>query len=88
MLSEIVCGGVRQKLRTTKGGTMATHATAIQFRMDVIPITIATSRTAIDQPAYIKVLVFSENMITSVDRRNWTALFRIARLAETDQLDV
>ena len=62
MLSEMVCGGVRQKLRTTKGGTMATQATAIQFRMDVIPITIATSRTAIDQPAYMKVLVFSEYM--------------------------
>ena len=62
MLSEIVCSGARQKLRTTKGGTMATQATTIQFGTDVIPMAIAASKTAIDQAMNSSVLVVSENM--------------------------
>ena len=59
MLSEIVCSGARQKYRTTKGGTMATHATTTQFVTDPIPTTIATRKTAIDQATNSSVLVFS-----------------------------
>lgn len=62
MLSEIVCSGARQKLRTTKGGTTATHATTTQFGTDVIPIAIAARQTAITQPTKSTVLVFLENM--------------------------
>ena len=59
MLSEIVCSGARQKLRTTKGGMPATQATTIQFGTDVIPIAIAARKTAIDQAMNSSVLVFS-----------------------------
>jgi len=62
MVSEIVRSGVRQKLRTTKGGTMATQATTIQFGTDVIPIAIAARHTAITQTTKSSVLVFSESM--------------------------
>jgi hypothetical protein len=62
MLSEIVCSGARQKLRTTKGGTTATQATTIQFRTDVIPIASAARKTAIDQAMNSSVLVFWEIM--------------------------
>jgi hypothetical protein len=62
MLSEIVCSGARQKVRTTKGGTTATQATTIQFGIDVIPIAIATRHTAITQATKNSILVFSEIM--------------------------
>ena len=62
MLSEIVCSGARQKLRTTRGGTTATQATTIQIGTDVIPIAIAARQTAIAQAMNSSVLVFSENM--------------------------
>jgi hypothetical protein len=61
MLSELVCSGARQKLRTSKGGATATQATTIQFRMDVMPIAIAARKTAIDQAMNNSVLVLSEN---------------------------
>ena len=62
MLSEMVCSGARQNLRTTKGGTTATHATTTQFARDVIPIMIAARKTAIDQATNTSVLALSENM--------------------------
>lgn len=62
MLSEIVCSGARQKLRTTKGGTTATKATTTQCATDVIPMAIAARKTAIDQAMNKSVLVVSENM--------------------------
>ncbi len=62
MLSEIVCSGARQRLRTTKGGTTATQATTTQFETDVIPTAIAARRTAIDQAMNSSVLEFSESM--------------------------
>ena len=62
MLSEIVCSGARQKLRTTKGGTTATQATTIQFGTDVIPIAIAARQTAIDQATNSSVLVVLGDM--------------------------
>ena len=62
MLSEIVCSGARQNLRTTKGGTTATQATTIQFGTDVIPIAIAARHTAIAQATNSSVFVFSETM--------------------------
>jgi hypothetical protein len=70
MLSEIDCSGVRQKLRTTKNGTTATHATATQLGTDVIPTAIAARKTAIDQAMNSNVLVFSETMRTSVATGN------------------
>jgi hypothetical protein len=62
MLSEIVCSGVRQKLRASEGGTTATQATTIQFGTDVIPIAIAARHTAIAQATKSSVLLFSEGM--------------------------
>ena len=62
MLSDIVWSGARQKLRTTKGGTTAAHATTIQFVTDVIPIAIAARKTAMNQAMNSSVLVVSENM--------------------------
>ena len=62
MLSEIVCSGARQKLRTTRGGTTAVKATTTQFATDVIPMAIATRKTAIDQAMNSSVLVVSDNM--------------------------
>ncbi len=62
MLSEIVCSGACQKLRTTKGGTAATQTTTIQFETDVIPMAIAPRRTAIDQAKNSSVLLFPEIM--------------------------
>ena len=49
MLSEIVRSGVRQKLRATKGGTIATQATMIQFEREWIPTVNATRHTTIAQ---------------------------------------
>ena len=62
MLSEIDFAGARQKRRTTKNGTTATHATATQFGTDVIPTAIAARKTAIDQAMNSSVLVCSESM--------------------------
>ena len=62
MLSEIVCSGACQKLRTTNGGTTAMKVTTIQFATDAIPRTIATRKTAIDQPMNTSVLVVWEYM--------------------------
>lgn len=69
MLSEMVCAGTRQNLRTTKGGTIPTQATATQFKIDEKPIMAATRRTTIGHPANKIVLVFSESMIPSVATR-------------------
>ena len=62
MLSEIVCSGARQNLRTTKGGTTATQATTTHCGTDVIPIAIAARNTTIAQATKSSVLVFSEDM--------------------------
>ena len=62
MLSEMVCSGTRQKLRTTRGGTTAMKVTMTQFAMDVIPMAIAARKTAIDHAMNSSVLVVSENM--------------------------
>jgi len=62
MLSESVCSGARQKLRTTNGGTAAMQATMIQFVTDVMPMAIAARRTATDQAMKRTVLVLSESM--------------------------
>ena len=62
MLSEIVCSGARQKLRTTKGGTTAMKATTTQFSTDVIPMAIAPRKIAIDQAMNSSVLVVWEYM--------------------------
>ncbi|HVH55047.1 MAG TPA: hypothetical protein VM791_02250 [Vicinamibacterales bacterium] len=70
MLSEIVCSGARQKLRTTKGGTTATQATTIQFETDVIPIASAPRMIAIDQAMNSSVFVLSEEHETSVATGN------------------
>ena len=66
MLSEMVCSGTRQKLRTTRGGTTAAPVTKIQLGTDLMPIAIAATKTAIDQAMNSSVFVFSENMETSV----------------------
>ena|SRR6187399_2121632 len=79
MLSEIVCSGARQKYRTTKGGTTATHATTTQFETDPIPTAIAARKITIDQAMNSSVLVFSVNMKTSVATGHRGPLFRIAR---------
>src|SRR3954468_13696758 len=62
MLSEIVCSGARQKLRTTSGGTTATKATMAQLAMDVMPMAIAATKTTIDHAMNTSVLVVSEDM--------------------------
>ena len=62
MLSEIVCSGACQKLRTTNGGTAATQTTTIQFETEVIPKAIAATKTAIAQAMNSSVLFFSEIM--------------------------
>ena len=62
MLSEIVCSGPRQKLRTTKGGTKAAQATTTQFETDVVPMAIAARKTAIDQAMNKSVFLVSKDM--------------------------
>ena len=58
ILSEIVCSGACQKYRTTRGGPKAAQATKSQFEVDVIPMAIAATKTAIDQAMNSSVFVF------------------------------
>jgi hypothetical protein len=62
MLSEMVCAGTRQKLRATRGGTIAMHATTIQFDTEWLPSAIAARHTRITQVAKIWVFFASEYM--------------------------